>query len=897
MRAFKQFLSLVLVTCMLTSMVTLVSADYKLDQAWASDSGYIRITQENTELLDSRYTRVQDSGVDVDAGEFEVDLTQQDVTVTITGAKLADSGYTLKVYDTGKNLLYESEEKIPESNSTTGGESYNQRIDFSVSPVIMAIGSTLEIYREGFEQPGWKITYVAKAKNVESDVPVEIPPVIDETGTSSTIPAAAVETILSALGTEATSATVTVTKDENAESLLLDADVFKNAKFQSGFELNIQVTDNDKVYTWIFTSASAQNAISLMGNTDGSTVDLGVAMEEKNDLGKNGNISGTVVTLQSANVPSGKTAKLEVSTEREGLVNVYHQDDGTWFETEENKNLSVAEDETVIFKVVSGMTKYAIVNSNVTEDMMNGEGIPDPTPHDYELRIEEAPETVKVGDTVELTAKLYDSGNPVSADTTYVVEWDQNVDSKGTVEIKTVDSNVASVTGKTAGKVTVTATLVSVNGDEDQAANVSVEVSFEVTSGVTSAYRVELDSTTTTINVGETRELHATVYKDGQVLNTGYTLTWEVVDSDKVVQVDSQTGIVKGLAEGNATVGVTVTVGEMTVAYSSIYIIVNPEDTEQETHDYKVTIDQANATVEVGKTTTLTATVTDKGEKITEGYTIQWKVTPGTGSATVDAKGVVTGGTKGTVTVEATATIGEDIATSAPITVNVTSKGSTTPPTTGGGGSSSGGGGGSWNDGSHGSSMPSAGSGTTTTPGTGTTTPGTGTSGNAQPQGCVSDTVGNFSVKGSYQYKLTSTNGQAPAVTVSNSNFRVVLASQNGKDYFFKVYAIGAVGQTCDVLVNGTKVSTVTASEVYGGVSCDTTAPFTVKKGGSYQFKLTASSKPVMAAGSSSFRVEYVGNSGNDWFFKVYAVGNAGDGCGFYVNGAPFTVAVAHIGE
>ena len=317
----------------------------------------------------------------------------------------------------------------------------------------------------------------------------------------------------------------------------------------------------------------------------------------------------------------------------------------------------------------------------------------------------------------------------------------------------------------------------------------------------------------------------------------------------------------------------------------------------EETHVYKVTIDQANATVEVGKTTTLTATVTDKGEKITEGYTIQWKVTPGTGSATVDAKGVVTGGTKGTVTVEATATIGKDIVTSAPITVNVTSKGSTTPPTTGGGGSSSGGGGGSWNDGSHGSSMPSAGSGTTTTPGTGTTTPGTGTSGNAQPQGCVSDTVGNFSVKGSYQYKITSTNGQAPAVTVSNSNFRVVLASQNGKDYFFKVYAIGAVGQTCDVLVNGTKVSTVTASEVYGGVSCDTTAPFTVKKGGSYQFKLTASSRPTMAAGSSSFRVEYVGNSGNDWFFKVYAVGNAGDGCGFYVNGAPFTVAVAHIGE
>lgn len=375
----------------------------------------------------------------------------------------------------------------------------------------------------------------------------------------------------------------------------------------------------------------------------------------------------------------------------------------------------------------------------------------------------------------------------------------------------------------------------------------------------------------------------------------------------KVFSYEQETwvdGGVKSVAEGSVTFKVSKAASEYAIVASDVTAEqMNKEggsDQEkppvEETHDYKVTIDQANATVEVGKTTTLTATVTDKGEKITEGYTIQWKVTPGTGSATVDAKGVVTGGTKGTVTVEATATIGKDIVTSAPITVNVTSKGSTTPPTTGGS-SSSGGGGGSWNDGSHGSSMPSAGSGTTTTPGTGTTTPGTGTSGNAQPQGCVSDTVGNFSVKGSYQYKLTSTNGQAPAVTVSNSNFRVVLASQNGKDYFFKVYAVGAVGQTCDVLVNGTKVSTVTASEVYGGVSCDTTAPFTVKKGGSYQFKLTASSKPVMAAGSSSFRVEYVGNSGNDWFFKVYAVGNAGDGCGFYVNGAPFTVAVAHIGE
>ena len=51
-----------------------------------------------------------------------------------------------------------------------------------------------------------------------------------------------------------------------------------------------------------------------------------------------------------------------------------------------------------------------------------------------------------------------------------------------------------------------------------------------------------------------------------------------------------------------------------------------------------------------------------------------------------------------------------------------------------------------------------------------------------------------------------------------------------------------------------------------------------------------------MAAGSPSFTVEYVGNEGRDWFFKVCAVGSIGDGCGFYINSAPEPVAVAYIG-
>ena len=166
---------------------------------------------------------------------------------------------------------------------------------------------------------------------------------------------------------------------------------------------------------------------------------------------------------------------------------------------------------------------------------------------------------------------------------------------------------------------------------------------------------------------------------------------------------------------------------------------------------------------------------------------------------------------------------------------------------------------------------------------------------NSQPKGCVSDTVGNFKIFGSYQYQFTPTNGAAPIVTLSNSSFHAVLASKENGSYFYKIYTVGQPGTMCDVYVNGTKVSTVTTAEPYGGVWSDTTAPFPVAPGGSYQFKLTAEKRPSFSAGSSSFRVEYAGNEGSDWFFRVIAIGKPGDGCGFYVNGAPFATAVAHI--
>ncbi len=168
----------------------------------------------------------------------------------------------------------------------------------------------------------------------------------------------------------------------------------------------------------------------------------------------------------------------------------------------------------------------------------------------------------------------------------------------------------------------------------------------------------------------------------------------------------------------------------------------------------------------------------------------------------------------------------------------------------------------------------------------------------SQPFGCESDTLGLVDVNGAYQFRFTSEFGTPPVVELDSESFRAELASQEGNDYFWKVYALGSSGETCNVTVNGTcvaRLTAVSAAPASGLVVSDTTAPFTVAAGGSYQFRLTADAMPSMAAGSPCFTVEYVGNDGKDWFFKVYAIGNVGDACGFYVNRAPTPVAVATI--
>lgn len=293
-----------------------------------------------------------------------------------------------------------------------------------------------------------------------------------------------------------------------------------------------------------------------------------------------------------------------------------------------------------------------------------------------------------------------------------------------------------------------------------------------------------------------------------------------------------------------------------------------------------VTLDQTALSLAAGETATLTAAVLpeDASDK-----TVTWSSSnPDVAAVTDHNDGTVTvtAGSAGTATITA---VTEDGGYTAVCTVEVARKSASR----------------SGSEPSVGSPLPSAGTDEEEPGSTGPDAGEPGSSGQSgsftQPAGCVSDTVGAVNVSGAYQFRFTSTNGTPPAVELDSPNFRAVLVSQEGNDYFYKVYAVGQPGQQCTVTVNGTAVAQLTASAGYGGVISDTTAPFSVAAGGSYQFRLTADTQPTMTAGSPSFTVESVGNEGRNWFFKVYAVGKPGDGCGFYVNGAPVPVAVAHI--
>lgn len=168
-----------------------------------------------------------------------------------------------------------------------------------------------------------------------------------------------------------------------------------------------------------------------------------------------------------------------------------------------------------------------------------------------------------------------------------------------------------------------------------------------------------------------------------------------------------------------------------------------------------------------------------------------------------------------------------------------------------------------------------------------------------QPGNYVSDTTGDLSVNGTYQFRITSTDGGVPSFVLGTSGvFSVQMVKGNGNDYFFKVTAVGRPGDRTGVYVNGGPrllILTVGASETYAGAVSDTTGVFDVQSGKEYQFKVVSDRRPILVPGSSSFRCVRIRQVGNAWYFEFAAAGLPGKGCGFYLNGGKNPVAIANI--
>ena len=218
------------------------------------------------------------------------------------------------------------------------------------------------------------------------------------------------------------------------------------------------------------------------------------------------------------------------------------------------------------------------------------------------------------GESISLTAKIAPSNA-----TNKNISWKSD-----NVGVATVDQN-GNVTAIKAGKATIS--VISEEGGKSATCVVTVKAKVIIVSSVT------LSKTSVSLKVGETITLEAKVNPDDA---TDKTVSWSSTDDDIAIVSN---GVVIAKKIGSATI--TAKAGEKT---ASCAILV------EATSVTSISIDKTSASLKVGETVTLTATVNpdDATDKM-----VSWTTSDAT-VATVD-NGVVTAKKVGTATITAKA--------------------------------------------------------------------------------------------------------------------------------------------------------------------------------------------------------------------------------------------------
>lgn len=252
---------------------------------------------------------------------------------------------------------------------------------------------------------------------------------------------------------------------------------------------------------------------------------------------------------------------------------------------------------------------------------------PPPTPVATSVTVSPATTSLLVNATQSLAATVKDQSGNVMSD--QLIEWSTN--SPGIAIV----SSGGVVTGVGAGTATITATSSGKTGT----ASVGVSAPPPPTPVVAT---VTITPATPSVVAGATVALSATV-KDAQGnVMPGQTVTW-TTSSASVATVNAS-GIVTGVTAGSATITATSS-GKSGTAVLTV--------TAQPPVVTSVTVSPPTASIAVGATVALSATVKDALGNTMTGQPVSWS-TSNVGIAAVNSTGLVTGVSAGPATVTAT---------------------------------------------------------------------------------------------------------------------------------------------------------------------------------------------------------------------------------------------------
>jgi len=230
-----------------------------------------------------------------------------------------------------------------------------------------------------------------------------------------------------------------------------------------------------------------------------------------------------------------------------------------------------------------------------------------------------ATSTVVVGGAVQLSASVRDASGAEL--TGRLVGWSSSDEAVAVV------SSTGRVTALKVGTVTITAS------SEGKSGTATVTVTPAPVASVT------VTPPSANINVGQTATLTAqTLDGTGGVL-TGRAVTWS--SNNTGIATVSQSGVVTGVAPGNATITAT---SEGKSGTAAITVSPIPVAT--------VTVAPTTLPLIVGQTGTLTATTRDAANNILTGRAVTWS-SSNTGIATVAPNGTVTAVAPGSATITA----------------------------------------------------------------------------------------------------------------------------------------------------------------------------------------------------------------------------------------------------